>query len=240
MSQRLLLLSIIVWTLASCGDYLDLNTKEPVQVDSIVLPRRVITLFEGDRYAVPVDVKPDSARTTTSFYWHCEDDSVALFLGDSLLALRQGVTRAFVHTATGGHTDSCTVCVLPPLAMEDGLYPYDMVIYATVDVHGTKVTRENATRYPVAAYVYNELRGIGQMREADGVEYMVIRVWSPFEWGETVTLRCYDRKEARCELLADTLTFDGERYGTLSDLYPLTIGDDAKEWSPDTATKQAE
>jgi hypothetical protein len=221
----------------SCGDYLDMTTKEPVQVDSISLPQRVITLFEGDRYAIPVVVKPDSAFTSTSFYWQSANDSVAMFLNDSLWALREGVTQAFVRTATGDHSDTCTVCVLPPLFVEPGLYPYDMVIYASVNVHGTKITRENADQYPVAAYVRNELRGIGQMHEAGGNEYMVIRVWSPYESGEQVTLRCYERPQARCELFPDTLTFDGERHGTLSDLYPLTFDNKAEEWSSVSITK---
>ena len=111
-------------------------------------------------------------------------------------------------------------------------YPYDMVIYASVNVHGTMLTKENCDSVIIGAYVNEELRGIGQMERRHDVDYMVIRVWSPYRKGDQVELRCYFRGQARAELFSDTFTFDGEMHGTLSNLYPLVLDDTAEEYMP--------
>ena len=94
---------------------------------------------------------------------------------------------------------------MPAMYMTPSSYPYDMVVYASVDIHGTQLTVENSGAYVIAAYV-----------------------------GEEVRLRCYYRGHARAELFPDMIVFDGEMHGELTNLYPLVLGDDAEEYVPDT------
>ena len=90
-------------------------------------------------------------------------------------------------------------------------------------IDGEPLTLDNHAPYIIGAYVGNELRGVGQMRRLEGTDYMVLRVWSPFSYGDEVRLRCYFRGQARALLFPDVFIFDGERHGTLSSLYPLRL-----------------
>ena len=70
------------------------------------------------------------------------------------------------------------------------------------------------------------------MRQWNGRDYMEIRIWSPFRYGGEIRLRCYYRGKARAELFPDVLEFDGNALGTLSNLYPLVLDDNAEEYMP--------
>lgn len=212
----------------ACGDYFEgVTTAGEMQ-----LTRKVIPLIEGDRYSIPVTFSPVELSNNT-VYWLTEDNTVARFVNDTLVALSEGQTLAYAWSSIDLLRDTAIVVVLPGMYEAPADYPYDMVIYASVMIHGTPLTPDNADQYAVGAYVGEELRGLGQMQRHHDVDYMVIRVWSPFERGERVTLRCYYRGQARAELFPDVFTFDGERHGTLSQLYPLVLDDDAEEYMPE-------
>jgi len=218
--------------LSSCGEFWDFGTSNPIDGSEMKLGRKVITMFEGDRYAIPVLFTPEEI-SNMGVHWMVDNDSVAIMYRDSVWALQEGHTKVYAYSSIDRLRDSCVVVVLPPLSLEEGTYPYDMVICASVDVHGEKLNKDNADKYIVAAYVDDELRGIGELRTDKDIEYMVIRVWSPYPEGDEVRLRCYFRGQARAELFPDQFTFDGERHGTLTKLYPLTLGANAEEYIPD-------
>ena len=223
---------LLVLLLTACGEFYEFNTSSPVTAGEMSLQRRVVTMVVGDHYAIPVDLSPEELSNNAVF-WLSEDDAIATFENDTLVALSEGLTRAFAFTTIDRLRDTCWVYVMPAIYMAPGNYPYDMVIYASVDVHGTRLTTDNAQPYIIAAFVGDELRGIGQMKRRAGIDYMEMRVWSPFTGGDEVRLRCYYRGQARAELFPDVFTFDGEMHGELTHLYPLVLGDDAEEYEPD-------
>ena len=223
---------LLVLLLTACGEFYEFNTSSPVTAGEMSLQRRVVTMVVGDHYAIPVDFSPEELSNNAVF-WLSEDDAIATFENDTLVALSEGLTRAFAFTTIDRLRDTCWVYVMPEMYMPPSNYPYDMVIYASVDVHGLRLTADNADSIIIAAFVGDELRGIGKMKRRAGIDYMEMRVWSPFTGGDEVRLRCYYRGQARAELFPDVFTFDGEMHGELTHLYPLVLGDDAEEYEPD-------
>ena len=222
---------LFTFLLFSCGEYFEFGTQNPVGAGEMRLARKVIPLLVGDHYAIPVQFTPDSLSNNAVF-WLTEDDTVAGFENDTLVAYSEGQTLAYAFSSIDLLRDTAMVVVLPQMYLAPDSYPYDMVIYASVDIHGQRLTTENCDSFIIGAFVNDELRGVGQMKQLNGINYMVLRVWSPFEYGEQISLRCYYRGQARIELFPDVFTFDGERYGTLSDLYPLVLDDNAEEYLP--------
>lgn len=218
--------------LASCGEFFDFETQALLDGGEMHLGRKVVTISVGDRYAIPVTFTPKELANT-SVFWLLDNDSVARFDNDTLVALSEGHTQAIAFSSIDRLRDTCTVVVMPRFYVAPDSYPYDMVIYASVNIHGTPLTTDNCDDYAIGAFVGDELRGLGQMEHWLDTDYMVLRVWSPYPKGEQVQLRCYFRGQARCELFPDEFTFDGERHGSLNSLYPLILGEDAQEYLPD-------
>ena len=218
--------------LGACGDYFQFESGDLQTASLMGMSRQVVTLVVGDHYCVPVWFVPDTL-TNRTVYWESMDDSIATFVDDTLVARSAGLTRAIAFTAVDRLRDTCWVQVLPEMYVSPGNYPYEMMIYASVDIHGTRLTPDNDSAYVIGAFVGDELRGIGRMRQERGIDYMAMRVYSPFPQGEEVSLRCYYRGQARAELFPDVFYFDGNHYGTLSDLYPLVLDDSAMPYEPD-------
>ena len=223
----LLLLPILLF--ASCGDFYEFGTSEPVPARQMRLPRRVVNLVVGDHYRIPVSFTPTGV-TTEAVWWMPANDGVARFENDTVVGVSQGQTVAYVTSVTDRLQDSCLVNVLPAMYVSPASYVYDMVIYAQVTVHGRAYTQADQDSLIICAYCQDELRGIGVMRQWQGRDYMELRVWSPFEYGDAIDLRCYYRGKALVELFPDQLTFDGETHGTLSKLFPLVLDEEAEEY----------
>ena len=196
----------------------------------MTLPRRVVNLVVGDHYRIPVTFNPSEA-STEAVWWMLADEAVAQFENDTLVGMAEGQTVAYVISVADRLTDSCLVNVLPPLYVPPKGYIYDMVIYAAVNIHGKVYTQEDEDSLIVCAYKDRELRGIGKMRRWQDRDYMEVRVWSPFYYGELIDLRCYYRGKAKVELFPDQFIFDGETHGTLSSLYPLVLDENAEEYN---------
>lgn len=198
----------------------------------MTLGRKVVNLMVGDRYRIPVIFEPDTL-SNRSVFWLTEDTKVAVVENDTVVGISQGLTRAYALSVSDLQTDTCWVNVLPEMYLNPKSYPYDMVIYADVTIHGHKYTKADEDSLIVAAYINSELRGIGKMREWKGRDYMEIRVYSPFRYGGEISLRCYYRGMGLVELFPNTFEFDGDTYGTLSNLIQLTLDDNAEELWPD-------
>lgn len=221
---------------SSCGDFFELETQEALKAAKITIGQRVVVLAPGDAYKVPVSFTPADVPTT-SVFWLTEDDEVATVRNDSVVGVAEGLTRLFAFSVLDNLRDTCYAYVLPPLDVIAGRYAYDMVVYADVDVHGTRLTQANAADYKVIAFVDDQVRGVGQMRKYKDTEYMELRVWGPSPSSdEQVELRCYMVKDARIEVFADgSLTFDGLQHGSLKHPLKLVLDDKAKEYVPDIA-----
>ena len=229
-----ILLFFYSFILSSCGDFFELETQEALKAAKITIGQHVVALAPGDAYKVPVSFTPADVPTT-SVFWLTENDEVATVRNDSVVGVAEGLTRLFAFSVLDNLRDTCYAYVLPPLEVIAGRYPYDMVVYADVDVHGTRLTQANATDYRVIAFVGNQVRGIGQMRQHNGKEYMELRVWGPAPTSdEQVELRCYLAKAARIEVFATgSLTFDGLQHGSLKHPLQLVLDDKAKVYLPE-------
>lgn len=216
---------ILLWSLAvvACGDFWTLDTDDVAKGSEMQLTRRTVTIMQGDQYAIPVRFSPDSLVNNKTIYWETEDSEIAIFRDDTLVALSPGLTRAIATSTVDRLTDTCEVRVIPRIEVEYGEFMYDMMVYASVTLHGRPLTVENADSVIVGAYVGEQLRGIGQMHRERDIDYMALRIGSYRPSGERVRLRCYYRGQALLEWFPDTLAFDGETHGTLSDLLPLVI-----------------
>ena len=215
--------------LCSCGEYWD--GGEPVAARKMTLGRRAVNLMVGDRYRIPVIFQPDTL-SNRSVFWMTEDEDVAVVENDTVVGLSQGLTRAYALSVSDLQTDTCWVNVLPAMYLNPKAYPYDMVIYADVTIHGHKYTTADEDSLIIAAYCFDELRGIGKMREWKGRDYMEIRVYSPQIDGSPVSLRCYYRGKGLVEVFRNRFEFNGEAYGTLSNLIQLMLDDNAEELKP--------
>lgn len=69
-------------------------------------------------------------------------------------------------------------------------YQYDMTLYATITVDGEALA--GLSSVDVAAFVGDELRGVGQIEEKDGKSWIYMRVYSNSASGETVGFRAFD------------------------------------------------
>lgn len=228
---RVVFLLLFLLSLSACEEFFQFDSGNLQTAADMRLDRRSVTLVVGDRYCIPVVFAPDSL-TNSAVYWRSMDDSIVTFVDDTLVARKAGITRVVAYTAVDRLRDTCWVQVLPEMQISTGSYPYEMMIYASVDIHGHKLTMANQDTVTIGAYVGNELRGIGRMKQERDIDYMAIRVYSPATYGDLVTLRCYFRGQARTELFPDTLLFDGNHYGTLSSLYPLVLDDRAVVYDP--------
>lgn len=223
------LLSLLV---VSCGEFLDFESQGLRQAESMFISRKVFPMLVGDTYRIPVVFRPDTVSAPTVF-WLSETDSVARFNNGTLEALSEGTSCLIAFTAVEQLRDTCWVSVLPEFYIPPSDFRYDMVVYASVDIHGTPLTAANAGGYIVVACVNDQVRGVGQMRQSRGREYMELRVWSPLDSGEEVVFRCYFRGQALMEQFPQTLTFDGGMHGTLSQPYQLVLNEQAAEYVPD-------
>lgn len=235
MARRISFFNFLILTLAlaltSCGDIFTDENVTLADGTTMDLTRRVVTIMEGERYVIPVQFTP--AQSNTAVWWDIEDDAVATFQNDTLCALSPGLTRAVATSAVTMLSDTCWVEVLPRPEIDWGDFPYEMLLYANVTLHGKPLTVAGQDSVIIAAYVGNDLRGVGQMRQSHGIEYLQMRIGAYRPAGDVIRLRCYYRGKALAEWFPLTLTFDGEAHGTLSALLPLTLDDGAEVYQPD-------
>lgn len=226
--KKLAIICFFGFLLSSCGDYWEGGT--PTSAGTMTLPRKVMSLMVGDKYKIPVVFSPDTV-SNHAVWWSAEDASIVSFSNDSVVGMSEGLSRVYAVSVSDRLKDTCLVNVVPKAYVNPHNYCYDMVIYADVSIHGKKYTKTDEDSLIIAAYVDNELRGIGKMREWQGKPYMELRIWSPFEWGDNIDLLCIYRGKARIELFDDIFVFDGETHGTLSNLYPLVIDKNSEEYN---------
>ena len=214
--QFFLLCSLLILT--SCGELFDYDTSDPSAASTMTLGRHSVDIMVGDRYEIPTIFSPEELSNRT-VYWQSADNSIVAFENNTIIGMAVGTTMVKAISVSEQLEDSCKVNVIPRWELHTDGYPYDMVIYADVQVHGAPPTDDMM----IGAVCDGELRGIGVRQSHNGVSYMVIRVWSPFEYGDVIRIGCYRRGQAIIEYFPDEFTFDGEAHGTLSKLYPLII-----------------
>ncbi|MBQ9357775.1 MAG: hypothetical protein IJT98_10880 [Prevotella sp.] len=223
--------------LSSCGDLFQFEGA-PEPAAEMELDRHDLALMVGDRFTLTPIFTPDTLHNK-ALYWISDHNDVVTFDDNQLVALTEGEAVVTAISVETRQYDTCHVVVFRPWEVNAGEYAYDMVLYANATLGGKPVVEG---RQFVGAFCGKELRGVGQMRQQQDISYMVLRIYSHFSpytpYGglnpqdplypydgerdaEQFVLRLYDRDTHTFYQLPNTITFDGEAHGTLSNLYPL-------------------
>ena len=215
---RLFVLSTLLLSLTSCGELFDMvDDVDPV--GQLTLRDRAIDLMVGDRYVLPATLEPDSLPDK-SLYWESRNPEVVSITADTLVAVAPGEAVVCATSVTQLISDSCVVTVHPYWSDVRAYYQYDMVVFANVTVAGRPMDEH------IMVGAFNEegqLCGVGEQHEANGIRYMLLRIYSAYDETEDITLRCYDRLRAKMSEWPQTILFNGGTLGTLSSLYQITF-----------------
>lgn len=221
----LLILPLLV-TFTSCGDLSQLfdvlgDLQKPTD---ITLNSHQLDLIVGDSLRLHSTMSPDSS-TQFAVAWSSDDRSIAEMHGAVVYGIAVGETEIHARSYIGWIDeetpqvleDSCHVRVFDRV-FDDAEYRYDMVVYAKVSVDGVDVTSDAC----VYAYVGDEIRGVSRTFTQRERSFLELRVYSKQPGGEMVSFKCNLPGEKRSIPLEQTLSFDGESHGTLSDLFLFT------------------
>lgn len=222
---NILCLAMSLFFTFSCG-LMELEEDLP-QVDvKMFFERDTIYVMQGESFAITPIFDPDTIPLSDVYWTSTNEDVVSFNLTNgNFTAVSEGWSTIFGTSVLYQKEDSCHVCVLPEWSTVVPSAPYETIFYADVTVHGKPF--DPATMM-LGAFVGEELRGVGIMREQYGVRYMEIRVGSeifdevdPFD--EFITFRIFDKSAMRCESSKTFVMFDGTSHGTLSNLFRIDV-----------------
>ncbi len=222
-ANRILTVLLTTLSLTSCG-LMEMDTEELVAV-GMSLGRDSLYIMVGDQLELTPVFTPDTV-TQSGILWTTSDDDILAVSDGVFTALRPGWAQVRAENISYMLEDSCMVCVMPRWETTGREYPYEMLVYADVTVGGQPFNPETMM---LAAFVDDELRGTGQLMEWKGKNYVRFRVGSEMRGtdsggnNEEVSFRVYYRRELRYAVFPQSLEYDGEAHGTLSNLYKLSI-----------------
>ncbi len=208
----------------SCG-LIDLDVSEDAQeAYELFLEHDSVYVMEGDVFTLSPRFSPDSVSNREVF-WRSGADSVVTIVDNTLIAQSEGETYVSAVSVQDRHTDSCYVYVMPRWEVNVHDYPYEMVVYAKVSVHGQPI---DPTHMLIGAFAEGTCRGIGVLKESNGISYMEFRILGNMQYRgelgeEEVTFFAYDRKNLMRYEFPAYLIYDGETHGSLSNLFTLNI-----------------
>lgn len=228
--------------MTSCGDLFEFDpTVSPYHM---TFDRHEYYIMEGDTGDIIPLFDPDTISNMT-IYWMSDNPSVASFADNRLVAMGQGETTVTGVSIEYQIFDTCHIYVMPRWEnLELRGYAYDMVVYANPTCDGLSLN----SRQEVAAFCGNEIRGVGRWMESNGIQYMVLRIYSRYNpYGpynpeynpqdpeypydlevepEEITFKLYDHSNQNMIEFPQTLLFDGEAHGSLSELFELNFKSD--------------
>ena len=221
---QLIAVSITI-LLTSCGEFYTFEESGPADNVSITVMQDTVYLMVGDTMALQVRFSPER-RDTMPVFWYPAGgkDLCAKVVNDTLMALRVGEADMVAVASNAALPDTCHVVVIDRWLERDFSHeqPSDMVIYAGISVGGAAW---NPDRQLVAAVVRGRIVGFAEQREAHGVRYALLRLWSiDDEDVGDVTFYCYDRQRRWLYMADCRPEFSGlATLGTLSSLYPINF-----------------
>lgn len=210
---------------ASCG-LIDMELDEDVQmVYDMRLDHDTVYVTEGDSFVLHPVFVPDTVSNREVFFLSANEE-VAYLTNDTIVAVCEGETVISAISVMNEKMAFCQVYVMAPWVVDVHSFSDDMVIYTTAGIDGKPL---DIDRQIIGAFVGSELRGMGQLVEWQGREFLQFRVYSHYEWGsdeptrpELVRFACYDKEKLTFEYLSLSVSFDGETHGSPSE--PLELG----------------
>lgn len=218
------LLSLLPWLTASCG-LMEMENEE-VLAKELHLDRDTVWIMVGDEFTLQPVVKPDNV-SIDAVTWTSSAPGVLSIKDGVFRGAGEGWARLHAKNIAVDVEDSCMVCVMRRWEDASHLFPYEMMVYASVTVNGKAFDPETMI---VGAFVDGDMRGIGTLEKWKDTSYVRFRIGSelrsadPDGFSETVNFRVYYRKELRYDEFPQTIDYDGETHGTLSNLFTLKIG----------------
>ncbi|MBQ0022030.1 MAG: hypothetical protein KBT29_02195 [Prevotellaceae bacterium] len=213
-------------TLSSCG-LVDFELGDEEKYTHIFFDPDSLTVMVGDS----INLTPMVGSMTTlpsAVYWETTDSSVAVVNNNIFMALSEGEARLKATSTIDRISAECGVYVIPRWEVNSNEYSDEMVVYASTEMLGTKFNPDSLI---VAAFCAGECRGIAEKKEWNDKEYLQIRVYGELDYKDEdedelypdiITFRYYDRQLYRWNYFNETMLFDGETHGTLSNLMMLT------------------
>lgn len=223
-TRRIALALVSALTLTSCG-LVDMEDQEELPLTEMHLQRDTLYLMVGDQFTLQPVLTPDSV-TIDDVFWSSSADSVLSISNNVFTGVSEGWSLVRALSVSRQLEDSCHVCVMRRWENTEREYPYEMMVYANVSVHGQPFNPETMV---LGAFVDDEMRGAGQLMEWKGKQYVRFRIGSDIKFidsegiEETVTFRVYYKQQLRYEEFPQELNFDGEAHGTLSSLFSLSL-----------------
>lgn len=203
--------------LTSCGEFFEFY-GDATPAATMTLDRHEVNIMVGDSLLITPLFDPDTL-SNSSVYWMTDQEGIIEMVKDSIVALQPGSVLLTAMSVSAQLLDSCRVTVMPQWKVDPMDFLFDMVIYADVTVHGQKPDQSMV----IGAFCGDELRGVAEPRQAFGIDYMELRVWSQYRERDSINFRCYYHDTAVTEVFPDSLLFDGEKHGTPSQLFKLTL-----------------
>lgn len=196
--------------LSSCG-LIDLEPDSEARVPTkMYFSPDTVYVMVGDTFVVHPTFEPDTINNKTCFWTSLDMDVVSL-KNDTLIAEQEGWARIVAASISALMTDSVDVCVMESWVMSETKYPYEMVVYADVSVHGEPVTKDMT----LAAFSGISLRGVGTPITVGKKDLWRFRIYNDFEftlpYAETpITFWVYDRKTLQRLAFPVFITYNGE------------------------------
>lgn len=207
--------------LSSCG-LMEFETEEIIPTE-MHLAHDTLYVMVGDQLSLTPIIKPDSV-TISDVFWTTSADSVLSVKDNVFTAVGEGWVMVHAISVSQHFEDSCCVNVMRRWEDRSRDYPYEMMVYADVNVHGKSFDPETMM---LGAFVDDEIRGAGELMKAKDCSFVRFRVgsslsrYSAESLSETVSFRVYYKQEWRYEQFLQTIDFDGETHGSLSGLFEL-------------------
>ena len=213
-------------SLNACG-LMELEEQTDFPVTEMSLERDTFYLMVGDQFTLTPQFVPDTV-TIDDVFWMSSANDVLSVQDNVFTGQTPGWVTLKAISVSHQLEDSCQVLVLRRWENNSYEYPYEMMVYANVTVHGQPFDPETML---LAAYAEGQLRGVGRLRESNGIQYVSFRVGSelsgfdpdPEGYNEKVTFRVYYKNRLLMEEFPQTLYFDGEAHGSLTNLYTLAL-----------------
>jgi hypothetical protein len=218
------LLALLPLLSASC-DLMEMDDQVDIIPTEMSLGRDTLYIMVGDQIELQPTFSPDSV-TVNDVLWTSSADSVLSINNNVFTGISEGWTTVQAISVSHNLIDSCHVNVMKRWESAAREYPYEMMVYAAVTVHGQPFNPETMM---LGAFVDDEMRGASELMEWKGRQYVRFRVgselpfYNPDGIEETVTFRVYHRQELRYEAFPQTILYDGEAHGSLSNLFALTL-----------------
>lgn len=210
--------------LTSCG-IMELDEQEQIVATEMMLGRDSVYIMVGDDFTIQPTFKPDSV-SVNDIFWRSSDSKVVSVEDGHLVGQSEGTVWVYATSVSRQLEDSLVVVVMPLWQEPSRLYPYEMIVYANVTIGGQPFDPETQM---LGAFVDDEMRGIGTLMKWKDKSYVRFRIGSDIAYydpdgsTEEVTFRVYHRQKLCYEEFPQTIEYDGETHGTLSNLMTISL-----------------